>query len=76
LIETPKNGPILSEKSFVFSAPESMAFQIQSEWPLNVSLAKSPKALIFKGSKKIELLVPAKTRYLIQILPVEIGPNH
>jgi hypothetical protein len=75
-IETPNNGPILLEKSFIFSAPESMAFQIQSEWPLNVSLAKSPSSLIFKGSKKIELLVPAKTRYLIRILPVEIGPNH
>ena len=75
-LETPNNGPILAEKSFIFSSDEQMAFQIQSEWPLDVSLAGKPGSLIFKGSHKIELLVPAKTRYLVRIVSMENGPAH
>ena len=66
-IETPKNGTILTEKAFTFMSDEAMAFQIQSEWPLDIARADHPQQLIFKASHKIELLVPAKTRYLVVI---------
>ena len=51
-----------------------MAVEIQSEWPLDVSLADKAGSLIFKSSHKIALLIPAKTRYLIHILPAEAAP--
>jgi hypothetical protein len=73
-VETPKKGLILAEKSFIISCPEPMAVEIQSEWPLDVSLADKAGSFIFRSSHKIALLIPAKTRYLIHILPSEAAP--
>jgi hypothetical protein len=66
-IETPKHGPILSENAFIFSCEQAGAFQIQSEKSLTVTNLARPGSPIFKGSHRIELLVPAKARYLVEI---------
>ena len=68
-VETPTGSSILTEKIFTFVSDEAMAFQIQSEWPLDIARADKPTQLIFHASHKIELLVPAKTKYWVHILP-------
>ena len=65
-VETPSHGPILTENAFIFSAPESMAIQIQCERGMDISNLAHPKRLIFKAAHKVELLVPAKARMLVQ----------
>jgi hypothetical protein len=65
-IETPNHGSILTENAFIFSAPEPMAVQIQSERGLDISNMAHPLRLIFKSAHKVELLVPAKARMLVR----------
>ena len=65
-VETPNHGPILTENAFIFSAPESMAVQIQSEKGMDISNLAHPQRLVFKAAHKVELLVPAKARMLVR----------
>lgn len=68
-VETPKHGKILAENSFIFSAPETLALQIQSEWPMDIVDLNRKGALIFKQSRKVELLVRPKTRIQVKFYP-------
>ena len=43
-----------------------MAIQIQCERGMDISNLAHPKRLIFKAAHKVELLVPAKARMLVQ----------
>jgi|GEM_PF-7023179 len=65
-VETLNHGAILTENAFVFSAPESMGIQIQSERGMDISNLAHPSRLIFKAAHKVELLVPAKARMLVR----------
>ncbi|HTB34510.1 MAG TPA: hypothetical protein VK842_06575, partial [bacterium] len=68
-IETPNHGPILTENALIFSAPEAMGVQIQSERGMDISNLAHPVRLIFKSAHKVELLVPAKARMLVRFEP-------
>jgi hypothetical protein len=65
-VETPNHGPILSEKSLIFSSDERVVIQIQSEWPLDILDLHRKGALIFKQSHKVELVVQPKTRIQVR----------
>lgn len=68
-VEVPKNGKILEEKAFILSAPETLAIQIQSEWPMDISDLNRQGALIFKQSRRVELLVQPRTRIQVRFFP-------
>lgn len=65
-VETPSHGPILAEKTFIFSSDEPLAIQIQSEWPMDISDLNRKGALIFKQSRRVELLVQPRTRIQVR----------
>jgi hypothetical protein len=67
-IETPNHGKILSENAFIFSCPESLVIQIQSQTGMDISPAASPARLIFKDAHQVELLVPSSRRILVRFV--------
>ena len=67
-VETPQHGSILAGNTFIFSAPEAMAIQIQSERAMDISNLAHAQRLIFKGAHKVELLVPAKARMMVRFV--------
>ena len=68
-IETPKHGLILAEQAFIISSPESTVMQIQSERALDITrLGPHPRG-VFKAAHKVEWLLPARVRFLIQFEP-------
>jgi hypothetical protein len=68
-VETQGRGLILTEKSFIISSDEALAIQIQSEVPLDILDLKRQGALIFKQSRRVEMLIQPKTRIQIKFYP-------
>jgi hypothetical protein len=67
-IETPKHGAILAEQAFIISSPEALSMQIQSEWGLSITQLGTHRRW-FKGAHKVEWLLPARSRFLVQFDP-------
>lgn len=67
-VETPNKGKIFEEKALIFSSPEAMEVQLQSEIGMDLSNLARPQTLLFKGAHKVVMQVPAKARILVRFV--------